>query len=276
VSNKPNDSRGFVHKRIGGAIGGFVSSGFNPLGALGGFLAGGGSKGRPRSTRSADFGIPPRRFTSSKVCPDGLTPVPGIPSGTACVPFDSPRAAQTQLIRPRSFGFGPTPGGGECPGLLSVKNPVGPGCINLGGLPPGGAPATTPGVTGSGVAVVGAFGLPAMQPEVVGSIQKRDGSSGPILRCSRGMVLGIDSLCYPKAVMPRRSKFRKWRAPPRPVISNRDTKAIRIAASAKERVLNLAKEVGLHASKSKPAPRRKQIPSHSHGGTLRVISEETN
>jgi len=126
--------------------------------------------------------------------------------------------------------------------------------------------------------VVGGFGLPAMVPQVVGSITKRDGTTGPILRCMRGMVLGIDSLCYPKAVMPRRSKFRKWRGAARPAVSAGDVKAIRRAAAAKERVLNLAKDVGLFASKTKPAPRPK---AHQHliappVQELRVISEHTN
>ena len=122
-----------------------------------------------------------------------------------------------------------------------------------------------------GVAVVGGFGLPAMQPEVVGQIRRRDGTVGAILRCARGMVLGVDSLCYPKAVLPRRSKFRKWRGQPKALISGADVKAIRRAAAVKDRVLGLAKDVGLHASKSKPTtPKPKQlappviIDHHSH------------
>jgi len=129
-----------------------------------------------------------------------------------------------------------------------------------------------------GRAVVGGFGLPAMVPDVVGQITRRDGSSGPILRCMRTMVLGTDNLCYPKAVLPRRSKFRKWRGDPRPAVSAGDVRAIRKAAAAKDRVLNLAKDVGLFASKSRPAPRSKP---HQHliaapAKQLRVISEETN
>jgi len=40
--DKPNDVRGFVHKRIIGAIGGFIGGG--PGGAIGGFIGGGGKK----------------------------------------------------------------------------------------------------------------------------------------------------------------------------------------------------------------------------------------
>jgi len=129
-----------------------------------------------------------------------------------------------------------------------------------------------------GRATVGAFGLPALVPDVVGQITRRDGTIGPILRCMRSMVLGTDNLCYPKAVLPRRSKFRKWRGDPRPAVSAGDVRAIRKAAAAKDRVLNLAKDVGLFASKSRPSPKAKP---HQHliaaaPQELRVISETTN
>jgi len=278
VSDKPNDQRGFVHKRILGGVVGLVTGG--PTAAAAGFLRGGGSKGRPGSTRSADFGILPRKLSAFAGCPPHLVPVPGIPSGTACVPPDSPRARAHfgggggSGFAARSFGIG-LPAGVPC--ILPFRRAPDGSCkIFIGDRPGPDGPVTGSGAPGT--AVVGAFGLPAMEPDVVGTIMRRDGSSGPILRCGRGMVLGIDSLCYPKAVMPRRSKFRKWRAAPRPVISARDTKAIRIAASAKERVLVLAKDVGLHASKTRPAPRSK---GHQHllaaaPRALRVISEETN
>jgi len=47
----PNERRNFVHKRIAGAVKGFVSSGFNPLGAVGGFVGGGGRNAGPTTTR---------------------------------------------------------------------------------------------------------------------------------------------------------------------------------------------------------------------------------
>lgn len=129
-----------------------------------------------------------------------------------------------------------------------------------------------------GKAVVGAFGLPALVPAVVGQIMKRDGSTGPILRCRRTMVLGTDNLCYPKAVLPRRSKFRKWRGQVRPAVSAGDVKAIRRAAAARDRVLILAKEVGLHASKTKPktAPRAHQHLLAAPPQQLHVVSEHTD
>jgi len=109
-----------------------------------------------------------------------------------------------------------------------------------------------------GQAVVGSFGLPAMVPAIVGEIRGK-----PVRRCSRGSVLGTDNLCYSKAVLPPRSKFRKWKRPPRPALSRRDEVAIRRAAGAKERVLNLAREAGLHASLTKPKARAR-APQHHH------------
>lgn len=122
----------------------------------------------------------------------------------------------------------------------------------------------------TGQAVEGAFGMAAFVPEEEMRLT---------LVCPPGHVLGDDELCYPKAVLPRRSKFRKWRGEMRPPVSAADAKAIRKAAAAKERVLLLAKSVGLHASKTRPSSKSK--PQHQHllaapARELRIIHEETN
>lgn len=151
----------------------------------------------------------------------------------------------------RNFGGGDRPsvgssgfaGPGPCP---QGRIRVGSNCISLGDLAPGGAPA----VTGAGgVAVMGAFGLPAKQPTVETRIHRS---------CGPGMVLGRDNLCYPKAILSRRSKYRKHRLPPRPPVSAADMKAIRRAARAKDRVADLGRDVGLHVSKTR-GKSRKQI-----------------
>lgn len=141
--------------------------------------------------------------------------------------------------RPTSGGRGFTDGGtGPCPGAGVVHVP-GVGCVSLGDLGPGGAPAVR---AAGGVAVQGAFGMPALQPRT---------ETRTVRRCGPGMVLGKDNLCYPKAVLSRRSKFRKWRAAPRPPVSAADMKAIRRAARAKDRVANLGRDVGLNVSKTR-------------------------
>jgi len=117
-----------------------------------------------------------------------------------------------------------------CPsGMVKIGNK----CLDLTALPPGGDPALVP---ATGATTVGAFGLPASFPA---------GISRVVRSCGPRMVLGIDNLCYPKAVLPPRSKFRKWRRPPRVPVTRRDVVAIRRSAGAKDRVAELAKDVGL-------------------------------
>ena len=109
-----------------------------------------------------------------------------------------------------------------------------------------------------GRAVVGGFGLPALAPAIVGEIRGK-----PVRRCNRGSVLGTDNLCYSKAVLPPRSKFRKWKRPIPPVLSRSDSKAIKRAASVKDKVGDLARDAGLYVANSKPKPRAR-APQHTH------------
>jgi len=127
---------------------------------------------------------------------------------------------------------------GGCPGPLQVR--VGNQCVDLTALPPGGRPAT---YAADYTAVSGAFGLPAFQPAEQGRV---------VLKCPRGTVLGMDNLCYPKQVLSRRSQWRKWKGAPRPPISNAAVRAIRLRATALERIAELAKDAGLHVAKSPP------------------------
>ena len=60
--------------------------------------------------------------------------------------------------------------------------------------------------------VSGAFGMAAYAPKVVGTRQRKDGSSSPILQCPTKYALGVDNLCYAKAQVRRNSRWRKWRS----------------------------------------------------------------
>lgn len=228
------------------------------LSLFGGFDRFGGRAGRD------PFAIKPRQLV-------------GEAGGAACNIFPPGWKREACLKISEAIGGGNGNGGGEdfapqdAPTCIwpSRLDPVSGRCKTFVGSQEGPDP---------GRAVVGGFGLPAMVPDIVGSITRRDGSTGPIRRCMRTMVLGSDNLCYPKAVLPRRSKFRKWRGDVRPAVSAADVKAIRKAAAAKDRVLALAKDVGLHASKARPTSRPK---AHQHllaapAKELRVISEHTN
>ena len=117
---------------------------------------------------------------------------------------------------------------------------------------------TASGPESGGQAVVGGFGLPALAPAIVGEINGK-----PVRRCNKGSVLGTDNLCYSKAVLPPRSKFRKWKRPPRPIFSRSDEKAIRRAASVKDKVGDLARDAGLYVANSKPKARARAA-QHSH------------
>ena len=117
---------------------------------------------------------------------------------------------------------------------------VGDQCVAPGDIFPGGDPFLTP---AGGVAVVGSFGLPAIRPAIVGQRASRRGMQ-PIRQCPTGMVLGRDNLCYPRQVLPRRSKYRKWRGDPRPKVSAQDWKTLQRAESVKGKVKEVAKTAG--------------------------------
>lgn len=121
---------------------------------------------------------------------------------------------------------------------------VGDTCISPGDLFPGGAPGF---IEAGGQAVVGAFGLPALSPTIVGSVASSRGVS-PIRRCPRGMVLGFDELCYAKQLLPRRSKFRKHKGDRRPPMTGADAAALRRIGTLQKRVKELAKDAGISCS----------------------------
>lgn len=122
---------------------------------------------------------------------------------------------------------------------------VGNTCVSPGDAFPGGAPLFT---EAGGQAVVGAFGLPAISPTVVGYVSNNRGEASPIRRCPRGMVLGFDEFCYPKAVLPRRSRFRKHKGERKPPMTGADAAALRRIGSLKKRVKELAGDAGLTCS----------------------------
>lgn len=175
-----------------------------------------------------------------------------------------------QAIAGGIIGGFPTSGGGPvlapaglAAGCPAGQHEVGGACVEWGAIFPGGDPF----IAGSsgGQAVVGAFGMAALTP---------DEQLRRVRRCPAGMVLGkFDDLCYPKSVLPRRSKFRKWKGERRPIMSAADGSTIRKAAAIKERVLTTAKAAGLHASKSAPKRLAKPQEVVVHGGTLPVVTD---
>jgi len=102
---------------------------------------------------------------------------------------------------------------------------------------PGGQTGTLPQVPASqqayGNAVMGSFGVPALQPAQAQSVA---------LRCPPGSVLGKDNLCYQKGSIP--AQFRKWRPARKPPISAKDWKALQTADRVKNKAKNVATKAG--------------------------------
>lgn len=142
-------------------------------------------------------------------------PLPGGPDAPAPAAPSSPG-----LVAPT------TTNSGECPGLMSVKDPITGKCIDLTALPPGGDPAMTgpvaPGVTkqggGYGAAVMGWYGVGLIPRVEVQTVR----------RCPPGMALGKDGVCYDG--LGRNSKKRAHPRGMKPLMTGGDRAAIARAA----------------------------------------------
>lgn len=119
-----------------------------------------------------------------------------------------------------------------------VPGPGGVGCVavTVQDLTPG---VTTP-AEGDFQVTSGAFGMPAVQPkhEFIGRF-----------KCPEGMVLGQDELCYPKQILRRDSRFRKWRPGTRPVMTGGERAAIRKARRAITRTRDAIADIGITVKK---------------------------
>lgn len=112
-------------------------------------------------------------------------------------------------------------------------------CVDPGAILPGGDPFISK-ANGEFATTEGSFGIPAAVPQTSQRIRRK---------CPPGMVLGRDNLCYPRQVLGRRNRFRKWRAPARPPISRKDMRALEAIDRVQKTVKELAKKAGLKASK---------------------------
>lgn len=232
----------FVHRRILGAAVGFVTGG--PTAAVSGFVSARSSKtSRRTSGGGAVFGgggggssrFPfraGRTFQSTRtgeVRAVGSFPM-GVPPEFIAVIASAPLGFQAPQ---------PPPGGGLAAGCIPPfrRDPVSGDCRIFLGSQVGPDPSPNGVGGGGGEVVSGAFGMPAAVPVV----EMREHHS-----CPKAMVLGEDMLCYPKAVLRRNSKFRKWRPGMRPILTGGERRGITKARSS----VNRAREaVGLAALK---------------------------
>jgi len=128
--------------------------------------------------------------------------------------------------------------GGDCLIPGQRIDPITGECKFFLGTQPG--PDPIAGGGGTGMAVQGAFGMPAMQP--MSEMRRR-------LSCPSGMVLGKDDLCYPRAVLRRDSRFRKWRPGMRPVLTGGERHGIARARRSITRAKEATAGLGITVKK---------------------------
>lgn len=213
-----------------------VPMGGSPVGGTTPFAGGGYAPLKPGPGPTGIPGVPTAPTGGGGGGPGGFDPCGYLPSYLQ----DACRYAGGQLpsggglnpYAPRNGGGGNGGGGGggvSCPqGTYKVGNR----CVSPGDAFPGGDPFTFP---AGGRTTMGAFGMPAVTPVAEQRVRRR---------CPDGMVLGKDDLCYPKQVLPRRSKYRKWRGDPKPKISAQDWKTLKRAERVEEKAKEVAKTAG--------------------------------
>jgi len=251
MTERPNDVRNFIHKRFFGAAKRFVSSGGNPLAAVGGFIEG----GRPRLSaggRDASMAkfqqrdIAPVRQTARRPAPRTLTARPSAAS-----------AAEKELGREVKFE-GPILSAQATNGTRApcdfprVRDSAGrcrtPTSGEFGGEQ-----------FGVGAAVMGRYGT-AQEPGSM--IVDR-------AICGRGMQLGDDGLCYNKAQIS--NKQRMWPKGRKPLLTGGEMRAISIAATAGRRLETATKRLQRLGLMKKAAARR-AIAQHQHAKPLPAVS----
>lgn len=225
------DSRNFIHKRVIGAVGGFIRGG--PVGAAAGFI-------KPGGIETTTL-IPGRKPS----CPTGHTfnPLTGICVSQFAVecPPNHHRDPKNQCV-PNIRQLGAFFNGTQDPRQQDKFKIRGTGVAAEQQLLP------------FGEAVMGRFGA-GLKPAVF-SQQRR--------ACPRGAVLGApeadgSSLCYNRKELS--NKERAWPRGRRPLLTGGEMRAISIASSAAKRLERKQKQLQQLGLLKKPAARpRKALP----------------
>ena len=298
---RPNDRRGFLHKKILGLVGTVagVASTFGVPGAglvstLAGRLRGPRTRRArttlrtsPRSPRRSRtvlpeaidgdrFGEPARpvvsvggggrrlRPTVVKRLPPPVR-VPVITRRPPPVSIPVPRALHPEAELPQSIPQRPFPIPGFCP-------PGTPGCkplpIQRETMPhPQPCPrGTVPDPQGRGFCIdpqspLGASTFGEAQMGSFGAGLVPAAESRVTRSCPRGSVLGNDGLCYNKRDL--RNSDRMWPRGTRPLLTGGEMRCIRIAASAARKLKTKEKQLQKMGMLQKPARRRALPAGHS-------------
>jgi len=215
----------FIHRRVIGAVSGFVGGG--PLGAASGFL--GGGKGR-KIPAGAQFLSQADRHTAHGHIKDPRT---GMRSGHS--------GGASRAGVPVVSAFTPIDEGCIWP---TRRDPITQTCrIFLGDQ-------TGPDDQPVGEAVMGQFGA-ALVPG-------RMAVSRAV--CIRGMVVGSDGLCYNKSAIS--NKDRMWPRGRQPLLTGGEMRAISIAARAAGKFERTQKRLQKIGMIKKPSRGRRPAPAH--------------
>ncbi len=211
----------FVHRRIIGAVGGFITGG--PTGAIAGAFRGGAEEAptplRPRSVfRPPVRSAAPRAFAAG-ACPPGQRRT----SGGTCV-------RDTRIARVV-----------KTPGLIAFGQRLVPGGatgleVEFGQAGQADARA--------GEAVMGRYGA-GLEPIV---------EARSVSTCLPGMVLGNDDICYNRGQVPNRSRM--WPKGRKPLLTGGEMNAITKASRAARRVKATTKKLQGLGLLDKPKARR--------------------
>lgn len=229
----PNERRGFVHRRLAGAARNFVTSGFNPTAAAGGFFnpvggGGGGVDAQSPQGINRRVGGSPNQFTGpAGVQRFGNLAAGGCPPGTRRFPDGHCHSRAVAIIRHPGDSQGAAPGGAP----FSDAVPMG----------------------ATGQAVMGRYGA-GMVPHPEQRVTRT---------CLPGMVLGNDGICYNKRDI--RNADRAHPKGTRPLGTPGEMAALRKAASFGRRMETTVKRMQKVGVLKKPAPRRHtHKTTHSH------------
>jgi len=234
----PHDVRGFLHKRIIGAVGGFITGG--PSGAIAGAIRGGGGPTHvTQGPVSVGFSFCPPGFrtrTRSGSIPDCVDGAGNAVSGNpAFAPGSTISGGVRRELAP------PPRGGGACI-FPARRAPDGSCQIFIG---------DQPGPDMGGEVMMGRFG-PAMSPDFQPTGRNV---------CLPGMVLGRDNLCYNargKGSIPNRD--RKWPRPTRPLMTGGDVNAVNQAARVAKKLETKIKQLQKIGLLKKPSARKAAAP----------------
>jgi hypothetical protein len=209
---------GDLLKGATGAIGGFLTGG--PVGAIAGGLGGLGVFGGGQTGSQA---------AKNQARAQGMG-VPGTQAGMPTLPQVSPRIG-TQGIQatPRGREIRINPPFGGAPGVgISIQETGGNGRAG---------PSVAGRIGGRSLPFMGDIGV---SPAV---FQRQ------VRVCPRGQRLAIDGLCYPKALLGKRSPFRAWPSDPAPPVTAADAKALRKVDSIRKKVRTLGTKADLKVTR---------------------------